>query len=59
MSLHRWTTPSMSDLRRGRTWGRKIAINKYPTALEQAVFLDDKNTFASTTPGPTTATPGR
>jgi hypothetical protein len=52
MSLHRWTTPSMSDLRRGRTWGRKIAINKYPTALEQAVFLDDKNTFAVNNAGP-------
>jgi hypothetical protein len=52
MSLHRWTTPSPSDLRRGRSWSRRIPINRYRTPQEQAAFLDDKNTFAVSNAGP-------
>jgi len=46
MSLHRWETPSRSDIRRGTTWSERIPINAYPTAAEQADTLDDKNTLA-------------
>ena len=45
-SFHRWRTPSRQDLRRGRTWSGRVPINAYETADEQALFLDDKNTFA-------------
>ena len=46
MSFHRWETPSASDIRRGRTWSKRIPINAYPTVPDQATKLDDKNTFA-------------
>jgi hypothetical protein len=46
MSLHRWETPSLSDVRRGRTWSNRIPINAYPTEPAQSTTLDDKNTFA-------------
>jgi hypothetical protein len=46
MSFHRWHTPSARDIRRGRTWSRRIPINAYPTLPDQATKLDDKNTFA-------------
>jgi uncharacterized repeat protein (TIGR01451 family) len=47
MSFHRWESVSPSDLGPGgSTWGPKIVINNYPTGEEQALFLDDKNTFA-------------
>jgi hypothetical protein len=46
MSFHRWQSPSRRDLRRGRTWSRKIPINLYDTPEERELFLDDKNTFA-------------
>jgi hypothetical protein len=52
MSFHRWTTPSRRDIRRGRTWSSRIPINAYATAGEQAVTLDDKNTFAVNNAGP-------
>jgi hypothetical protein len=45
-SFHRWRTPSRRDLHRGRTWSGRIPINAYETPEEQALFLDDKNTFA-------------
>ena len=46
MSLHRWTSPSIRDIVRHRTWSDRIVINAYPTPAEQEQFLDDKNTFA-------------
>ena len=46
MSFHRWETPSARDIRRGRTWSRRIPINAYPTLPDQSTKLDDKNTFA-------------
>jgi hypothetical protein len=46
MSFHRWESPSARDVRRGRTWSRKIPINLYDTPEERELFLDDKNTFA-------------
>jgi hypothetical protein len=46
MSFHRWNSPSRADLRRGRSWSRRIPINVYDTPEEQELFLDDKNTFA-------------
>jgi hypothetical protein len=46
MSFHRWTTPSMSDVRRGRTWSNRIVIDAHPTEPDQSTTLDDKNTFA-------------
>jgi hypothetical protein len=46
MSLHRWETPSKSDIASGTTWSERIPINAYPTAAEQADTLDDKNTLA-------------
>jgi hypothetical protein len=54
MSLHRWETPSRSDIRRGRTWSGRIPINKYDAAATDPdfPFLDDKNTFAVNNAGP-------
>jgi len=53
MSFHRWESVSASDLAAGGTsWGPKIVINNYPTGEEQALFLDDKNTFAVNNAGP-------
>ncbi|HWT23811.1 MAG TPA: sialidase family protein [Solirubrobacteraceae bacterium] len=52
MSFHRWPTPSARDVRRGRTWSRRIPINAYTTPEEQASTLDDKNTFAVNNAGP-------
>jgi hypothetical protein len=46
MSFHRWKSPSMRDIRRGRTWSNRIPINAYETPEEQASTLDDKNTMA-------------
>ena len=46
MSFHRWESPSPDDIASGDTWSGRIPINKYDTATEQALFLDDKNTFA-------------
>jgi hypothetical protein len=46
MSFHRWNSVSRRDVRRGDTWSNRIIINAYETPEEQAVFLDDKNTFA-------------
>ncbi|MEA2194297.1 MAG: hypothetical protein QOG42_731, partial [Solirubrobacteraceae bacterium] len=46
MSLHRWETPSRSDISRGRTWSNRIPINAYPSEPAQSTTLDDKNTFA-------------
>jgi hypothetical protein len=46
MSLHRWETPSLSDIRSGRTWSNRIIIDAHPTEPEQSTTLDDKNTFA-------------
>jgi hypothetical protein len=53
MSLHRWSSPSRSDVRRGRTWSRRTPINAYPQAATDPTFalLDDKNTFAINTAG--------
>lgn len=53
MSFHRWESVLPSDVARGGTsWGPKIVINNYPTGEEQALFLDDKNTFAVNNAGP-------
>ena len=46
MSLHRWQTPSMPDIRSGRTWSNRIVIDAHPTEPDQSTTLDDKNTFA-------------
>jgi hypothetical protein len=46
MSFHRWKSVSRRDVRRGRTWSKRIIINAYPDENTQAEFLDDKNTFA-------------
>jgi hypothetical protein len=46
MSLHRWESPSRSDVARGRTWSSRIPINAYPDEPAQSTTLDDKNTFA-------------
>ena len=46
MSFHRWETPSMRDIRSGRTWSNRIIIDAHPTEPEQSTTLDDKNTFA-------------
>ena len=29
MTLHKWTTPSPTDIRNGTTWGPKVPINEY------------------------------
>jgi uncharacterized repeat protein (TIGR01451 family) len=53
MSFHRWESVSADDLNPGRTtWGPKIVINNYTTPSDQALFLDDKNTFAVNNAGP-------
>jgi hypothetical protein len=52
MSLHRWESVSPGDVARGGTWSNRIPINAYETAQEQALFLDDKNTFAVNNAGP-------
>lgn len=52
MSFHRWETPSRADVRRGRTWSSRIAIDTYATADAQEATLDDKNTFAVNNAGP-------
>ncbi|MEA2143007.1 MAG: hypothetical protein QOI64_1437 [Solirubrobacteraceae bacterium] len=46
MSLHRWETPSRTDVLRGRTWSNRIPINAYPTEPGQSTTLDDKNSLA-------------
>jgi hypothetical protein len=48
MTLHRWTTPSRTDIVAGATWSKRIPINAYPAAATDPNFalLDDKNTFA-------------
>jgi hypothetical protein len=46
MSLHRWESPSLQDIQRGRTWSDRIPINAYSDPFDQASKLDDKNTFA-------------
>jgi hypothetical protein len=52
MSVHRWETPSESDVASGTTWSERIPINAYPTPAEQADTLDDKNTLAVNNAGP-------
>ncbi|MGI9020233.1 MAG: sialidase family protein [Solirubrobacterales bacterium] len=52
MSFHRWKTPSRKDLRRGKSWSKRIIINAYPDENTQADFVDDKNTFAVNNAGP-------
>jgi hypothetical protein len=52
MSMHRWETPTLADVRAGLTWSAKIPINAYETAAEQRDTLDDKNTFAVNRAGP-------
>jgi hypothetical protein len=46
MSLHRWETPSRTDVLTGRTWSNRIPINAYPDQPAQSTTLDDKNTLA-------------
>jgi hypothetical protein len=46
MSLHRWQTPSIADIRSGRTWSNRIVIDAHPTEPDQSTTLDDKNTLA-------------
>ena len=52
MSFHRWESPSLEDIRRGRTWSRRVPINAYTKPRDQASTLDDKNTFAVNNAGP-------
>jgi hypothetical protein len=54
MSMHRWDSVSLADLTasNGETWGPKKIISAYQTAGEQALLLDDKNTFAVNNAGP-------
>ena len=52
MSFHRWETPSLQDIRSGRTWSSRVPINAYTTPRAQASTLDDKNTFAVNNAGP-------
>ena len=53
MTMHRWETPSPDDLKPGgQTWSERIPINKYDNPVQQAEFLDDKNTFAVNNAGP-------
>lgn len=46
MSIHRWESPSLQDIQRGRTWTDRVPINAYSDPFGQASKLDDKNTFA-------------
>jgi uncharacterized repeat protein (TIGR01451 family) len=53
MSFHRWEGVSPNDLGPGgTTWGPKIVINNYTSPSQQALLLDDKNTFAVNNAGP-------
>jgi uncharacterized repeat protein (TIGR01451 family) len=53
MSFHRWESVSPQDLQAGgKTWGPKIVINHYSEGEQEALFLDDKNTFAVNNAGP-------
>ncbi|MEA2445832.1 MAG: hypothetical protein QOJ12_3124, partial [Thermoleophilales bacterium] len=54
MSLHKWATPSQSDIVAGNTWSHRIPIDAYPAAASDPNFatLDDKNTFAVNNAGP-------
>jgi hypothetical protein len=54
MTLHRWQTPSQSDVNGGNTWSNRMPIDAYPAAASDPNFplLDDKNTFAVNNAGP-------
>jgi hypothetical protein len=54
MTLHKWATPSATDITAGNTWSHRIPINSYPAAATDPNFgtLDDKNTFAVNNAGP-------
>ena len=52
MSLHRWETPSLRDIRRGRTWSSRIIIDATRPSRTSPTTLDDKNTFAVNNAGP-------
>ena len=52
MTMHRWDSVSPADVTSGNTWGPRMPISSYQSAAEQALLLDDKNTFAVNNAGP-------
>lgn len=51
MSFHIWESVAAADVDSGQTWSDRIVINAYE-AGDDALFLDDKNTFAVNNAGP-------
>jgi hypothetical protein len=52
MTMHKWDSVSVDDLKTGKTWGPRVPINFYADEIRERAFLDDKNTMAVNNAGP-------